>query len=58
MSTEAQKRASRRYNEASTVQLNIRLNRKTDADVIAQLGRQSSKAGYIKKLIREDMGRA
>lgn len=54
MSTDAQKRASRRYNDANTVQVAIRLNKVTDADVIARLMEAPSKAGYIKQLIRRD----
>jgi len=54
MSTDAQKRASKRYNDANTVQVAIRLNKATDADVIARLMEAPSKAGYIKQLIRRD----
>lgn len=54
MSTDAQKRASKRYNDANTVQVAIRLNKATDADVIARLEEVPSKAGYIKQLIRRD----
>lgn len=54
MSTDAQKRASKRYNDANTVQVAIRLNKVTDADVIARLMEVPSKAGYIKQLIRRD----
>lgn len=55
MSTDAQKRASARYNARNTVQLAIRLNKATDADVIARIMEAPSKAGYIKALIRRDM---
>lgn len=54
MATDAQKRASKRYNDANTVQVAIRLNKVTDADVIARLMEAPSKAGYIKQLIRRD----
>lgn len=54
MSTDAQKRASKRYNDANTVQVAIRLNKATDADVIARLEEVPSKAGYIKALVRRD----
>ena len=53
--TEAQKRAVRKYQEEHTQQLLLRLNRRTDADVISRLEAQPSKAGYIKQLVREDM---
>ena len=55
MATEAQKRAVRKYDAANTKQIHIKLNTTTDADIIAQLERQESIQGYIKRLIREDM---
>ncbi len=36
----------------------MNLNRKTDADIIAKLETVSSKQGYIKRLIREDIARS
>jgi hypothetical protein len=45
-----------RYNARMTRQYAIRLNTKTDADVIARLeALDESKAGYIKRLIRADI---
>ena len=55
MTTEAQKRASRKYNAANTKQIVIRLNKRTDADVIAALESVPNKQGYIKALIRADV---
>lgn len=55
MTTEAQKKASARYDAKMTKQLCIRLNKKTDADIIEWLSHQQSKQGYIKGLIRKDM---
>lgn len=44
------------YNRRSTVQVPLRLNTKTDADVIERLRTVGeSRAGYIKRLIREDI---
>ena len=57
MASEAQIRASRRYNDANTRQVKLVLNIRTDADIIAELDRQESKMGYIKALIREDIGK-
>lgn len=51
MTTEAQKRAKLKYDEANTVQL----NRKTDADILARLDAVANKQGYIKDLIRADL---
>lgn len=55
MSTEAQKKASNKYNKKNTVQYCIRLNKKTDAEVIEVLNRCTNKAGYIKRLIINDI---
>ena len=54
-STEAQKKASNKYNKENTVQYCIRLNKKTDAEVIEVLDRCTNKAGYIKRLIINDI---
>lgn len=35
----------------------IKLNKRTDADIIAQLDKEESKQGYIKQAIREKMSR-
>ena len=35
--------------------LNLHMNKKTDADIIAHLEQQDSKQGYIKCLIRQDI---
>lgn len=55
MATEAQKRAKLKYDEANTVQLKLKLNRKTDADILARLDAVANKQGYIKDLIRADL---
>ena len=58
MASKAQTAASDRYDRAHTVRVAIKLNKKTDADILAQLGRQDNKQGYIKALIRADIGKA
>ena len=58
MSTEAQIRASQKYNQNNTKIINLRLNNKTDADIIEWLAKQDNKAGYIKELIRADISKA
>ena len=59
MTTEAQKRANRKYDAANTVQFHLKLNKGTDADIIAALEAAASepggKQGYIKRLIRQDI---
>lgn len=47
--------AINRYQKKNIIQLNIRLNKKTDADIIAALESVSNKQGYIKELIRLDI---
>lgn len=53
--SEATKRAVRKYDERMTRQFNLKLNIKTDADVIKKLDSIANKQGYIKHLIRMDM---
>lgn len=55
MPSEAKKRAIKKYDAANTKQYHLKLNLKTDADIIAHLEKQESIQGYIKKLIRADM---
>lgn len=55
MSSEAQIRASIKYNAKMIKQIKLALNKATDADVIEWLEQQDNMQGYIKKLIREDM---
>ncbi len=49
-----------KYQKANTIQVNMRLNKKYDADVIAKLTSldNTGKSTYIKRLIREDIARA
>ena len=48
-----------RYQKANTTQVNVRLSKKYEADIINWLNSLGDigKATYIKKLIREDMER-
>lgn len=55
MSMEAQRRAIKKYDKENTVFVGLKLNLRTDADIIAQLDDQENKQGYIKQLIRDDM---
>ncbi len=50
-----------KYQKENTIQINLRLSKKYDADIIEWLSilgdmENMGKATYIKKLIREDMG--
>lgn len=55
MLTESQKKAQVKYDKANTRQIHLKLNRRTDADVIKALDNAESKQGYIKRLIRADL---
>lgn len=61
LTTEAQRRANAKYDAANTVQIHLKLNRKTDADILAWLDEVArvtpvlGKQGYIKSLIRADI---
>ena len=57
MLTESQKKAQAKYDKANTRQIHLKLNRRTDADVIQALDNAESKQGYIKCLIRADISR-
>lgn len=56
--SEARKRAVKKYDAANTVQVTLKLNRRTDADVLERLASVPSKQGYIKSLIRADIASA
>ena len=57
VTTEAQKRAQKKYDEANKDKfrmIHLKLNRETDADIIEKLENVDSIQGYIKQLIRAD----
>lgn len=51
----AQVRASMRYDAKNTVKFTVKLNRRTDRDLIERMESVSNKNGYIKELIRKDI---
>lgn len=55
MTTEAQKKAAIRYDKANTKLITLKLNKRTDNDVLTRLDEVPNKQGYIKKLIRDDI---
>lgn len=57
MATKAQVKASNKYDKENTKQISLRLNLRTDADILEHLETVGSKQGYIKQLIREDIKR-
>lgn len=44
-----------RYDAKNTKQIRLKLNIKTDADILEHLSKVSNKQGYIKELIRADI---
>lgn len=55
MQRESTRRAQKKYDAANTVFVGLKLNRKTDADIIAKLDAVGNRQGYIKNLIRQDL---
>ena len=56
MATEAQKRAVLKYDAANTTQLHLKLNNKTDADILEYLAHLDNVQGFIKSAIRCQIG--
>ena len=54
--SEAQKKATAKWQRDNTTSFNVRLHNKNDADVIARL-REKGVVPYIKRLIREDIAK-
>ena len=54
-SSEAQRKASAKYDAANTVQFKIKLNKNNDGDMIDYLKGLDNRQGHLKDLIREDM---
>lgn len=57
MATEAQLKAGYKYDKANTKQFHLKLNKRTDKDVIERLLGTGNVQGYIKGLVREDIER-
>lgn len=55
MTRESQKRASAKYDQNNTRQIKLKLNIRTDADILEKLDSVENKQTYIKELIRKDM---
>ena len=43
------------YNAKNTVQFSMKLNNRTDADILQKLATVENRQGYIKELIRKDI---
>lgn len=55
MSTDAQKKAVIKYDAANTRQIHLKLNIKTDADILQRFEEKGNVQGYIKDLVRADI---
>lgn len=53
--SKAQLRAQAKYDKDNTVQVKLKLNKKTDKDIIDRLSAADNIQGYIKELIRLDI---
>lgn len=54
MSKESHVKAAMKYDKENTKQVALKLNLKTDKDILDALGKSENVQGYIKKLIRTD----
>jgi len=54
-STDAQIRASAKYNKENVKRVILHFNITTDKDILDCLAKKDNKTGYIKQLIRADM---
>ena len=59
ITSEAQKRAVKKYDAANTRQIHLKLNLKHDVDILERLAEAAETPegmqGYIKRLIRDDI---
>lgn len=56
MVSESQKESNKKYDKNNTKQIKLKLNLKTDKDILDKLNSVGNKQGYIKSLIRKDIG--
>lgn len=52
---DARRASQRKYDKNHTMSISLKLNHKTDADIIQWLQKQTSRQGAIKALIRQDI---
>lgn len=55
--SEAKRRTNKQYDKRNAVQFSVKFIKTTELDMIEKLEEQENKAGYIKRLIREDIAR-
>lgn len=54
----ADSQAKRDWMKANTTMITMKLNHRTDADILKHLSKLDNKNGYIKSLIRADIEKA
>ena len=57
MQNENVRKSKAKYDRENTVQFKMKLNKKTDADILKRLDEVGNKQRYVKDLIRDDIGR-
>ena len=57
MASRAHNEAVKRYDAENAVQIRMKLNKKTDADILEWLARQENRQGMLKMLIRKEIAR-
>ena len=55
MQTDAQKKAKDAYDKKTAKGIYLKLNKHTDADILAKFAEEDNVQGYIKRLVREDI---
>ena len=53
--SDAKRKTNMAYDREHTKLIGMKLNLKTDADILEHLAKQENVQGYLKRLIREDM---
>ena len=48
-------KSQEKYDKENTVSVKLKLNKKTDADILEALEKSGNKQGYIKSLIRKEI---
>lgn len=54
-SSEALKRAKKKYSKENTINKTVQLNKNTDNDIIPYIQNLDNFSGYVKDLIRKDI---
>ena len=55
MSNESKYASQNKYDKNNTVQIKMKLNKNTDADILEFLETMENRQGYLKELIRNDI---